>query len=327
VRILAAIVKRFFQLAVLSLLVASATFALSSLLPGDFFSTQELDPTIRRQTIELMRHRDGLDQPILVQYGRWLTRCAHLDFGESHFYQQPVRSIVLDALTKTLWIGIPALMIGMLGGILLGTFHALNRDNSLGLGLDLLSTVALALPTLILGLGALLLAAFTNWFPLGSMSSSSLPDAGFLTWFTDRIHHLVLPVACLTVPILVFVERIQCAATQDVLHVHYVRAVRARGVARRRIFLHYLLRPALNPIMSIAGPLCASILSGSLVLEVIFAWPGLGQVTLNALLNQDTTLVVGCVVGSTILLVTGNLVADILLLLLDPRTRLQDGTI
>lgn len=326
-RILAAIAKRMLQLVVLSLLVTSATFFLSFLLPGDFFSAQDLDPTIRRQTVDLMRHRYGMDQPVFVQYGHWMNRVVHLDLGESRFYQQPVRNIVWDALLKTLWMGLPALLIGMFAGILLGTTHALRRDKPLGLALDLFSSVALALPTLVLGLGALLLAAVTHWFPLGSMNSSSLPDASFLTWFADRIYHLLLPVFCLTVPILVYVERIQCAAVQDLMDAPYIRAAHARGLTESRIFIHYLLRPSLNPILSTSGPLFASILSGSLVLEVIFAWPGLGQATLNALLNSDIALVVGCVVGSTILLVTSNLAADVLLVLLDPRTRIPDGTI
>ncbi len=274
-----------------------------------------------------MRERYGMDQPVLVQYGRWLDRVVHLDLGESRFYQQPVRDIVLDALLKTMWIGLPALLIGMLAGILIGTTHGLNRDAPFGLALDLLSSVALALPTLVLGLGALLLAASTHWFPLGSMNSAGLPDSSFSTWLADRIHHLVLPVSCLTVPILVYVERIQCAAAQDLVDDPYVRAAHARGLTESRIYFHYLLQPSLNPVLSTSGPLFASVLSGSLVLEVIFAWPGLGQVTLNALLNWDTALVIGCVVGSTILLVTGNLAADILLLLLDPRTRVQGGTI
>ncbi|MGA2264616.1 MAG: ABC transporter permease [Acidobacteriota bacterium] len=326
-RILTVILKRVLQLAVLALLVTSASFLLSSLIPGDFFSAQELDPTIRRQTIDQIRHRYGLDQPLLVQYGRWLGRCVQLDLGDSLFYQRPVRGIVLDALAKTLWMGIPALLLGMLGGIFLGAMHALNRNNFFGLALDLLSTVALALPTLVLGLGALLLAAHTHWFPLGSMGSASLQDPRFLAWFADRIHHLLLPVACLTLPILAYVERIQCAALIDLLNAPYVRAARARGLAQRHIFLHYQLRPSLNPILSTSGPLLGSILSGSLVLEVIFAWPGLGQVTLNALFSRDLSLVIGCVVGSTILLVAGNLLADILLLTLDPRTRVAGGAI
>lgn len=326
-RIFTAILKRFLQLAVLSFLVTSATFFLSSLIPGDFFSAQQLDPTIRRQTIEQLRHLYGLDQPTIVQYAHWLSRCAHLDLGESLFYRRPVRSVVLDAVTKTMWMGIPALALAIVGGVFLGAIHAIFRDRSVGLTLDLLSTIALALPTLVLGLAALLLAAHTNWFPLGSMSSSSLQEPRFLAWLADRIHHLVLPVTCLTLPILAYVERIQCAATQDLLNEPYVRAARARGLARHRIFLRYLLRPSLNPILSTSGPLLGSVLSGSLVLEVIFAWPGLGQATYDALFSRDLPLVVGCVVGSTVLLVAGNLVADLLLLIFDPRTRAQGGAL
>ncbi len=326
-RIFAAISKRVIQLAAVSLLIASATFFLSTLLPGDFFSAQELDPAIRRQTVDLMRHRYGMDQPVVVQYGQWLTRCFRLDFGDSRYYQQPVRQVVLDSLARTLWMGLPALAIGMLAGMLIGMIHAINRENRLGITLEFLSTLALALPTIILGLCALLLAAWTRWFPLGGMGSSSLQDVQFWTWLSDRIYHLVLPVSCLTVPVLVYVEKIQCTATQELIHEPYVRAAYARGLPRLHVWLHYLIRPALNPILSTSGPLFAGVLGGSLVLEVIFAWPGLGQATLNALLSRDTTLVVGCVAGSTILLVVGNLFADILLLLLDPRARVGEGNL
>lgn len=327
VRIFSALFKRTLQLALLSLLVASATFALASLIPGDFFSAQELDPNARRQTIDLERQRHGLDQPLLVQYGRWLTRCARLDFGESLFYASPVRDVVLDAGTRTLWIGVPALVLGILGGILIGVAHAMHREHTIGLAVDLISTIALALPSLVLGLAALLFAAATRWFPLGSVGSFDLQSVSFLPWILDRVHHLILPTACLTVPILVYVERIQCAATQDILGEPYVRAARARGLSRHRVFSHYLLRPALTPILSTLGPLLGSILSGSLVLEVIFGWPGLGQVTLNGLLRMDLPLVLGCVVGSTVLLVCGNLLADILLLAVDPRTRIGEKSL
>ncbi len=320
-RIFPAILKRVLQLAVLSLAVASATFLLASFVPGDFFSTRGLDPSVRPQTLELMRHREGLDQPFAVQYARWLQRCVRMDFGDSLFYGRPVRGIVLDALGRTLWLGLPALTLALVLGVFVGTLHAVYRERTLGLALDLLSTVALGLPTLVLGLGALLLAAHTRWFPIGSMNSPSLQDTRFWIWAADRAHHLVLPVACLTLPILAYVERIQCAAAKEVMSAAHVRAARARGLSRPRIFVHHLLRPSLNPILSTTGPLLGGVLSGSLVLEVIFSWPGLGQVTLNALFNRDQSLVVGCVVGSTILLVAGNLLADVLLLASDPRTR------
>ncbi len=326
-RILAAILKRVLQLAVLSLLVASATFFLSALIPGDYYSAQELDPAVRRQTFDRLRQADGLDQPLFVQYTRWLRRCMRLDFGDSLFYRRPVHSLVLDALAKTLWIGIPALALGLTCGTLLGTVHAVFRKRALGIVLDLLSSVVLALPTLVLGLCALVFAARTNLFPLGSLNVSTLGETQFMAWLFDRIHHLMLPAACLTLPIMAYVERIQCAATREVLDEPFVRAARARGLTRRQIFFRHLLKPSLNPILSTAGPLLGSVLSGSLVLEYIFSWPGLGQITYFALLNIDLSLVAGCVVGSTILLVTGNLAADILLLILDPRTRVRGGAL
>jgi peptide/nickel transport system permease protein len=152
-------------------------------------------------------------------------------------------------------------------------------------------------------------------------------SAGFLPWLLDRMHHLLLPVACLVIPILVYVERIQCAAVQEVIPQTYVRAARARGLSAARIFLNYCLRPALGPLLSTIGPLLAAVLSGSLVLEVIFAWPGLGQVTLNALLRLDLPLLLGCVIGSMVLLICGNLAGDLLLLVLDPRTHITEESL
>ena len=325
-RILAVILKRVLQLAALSLLVTLATFFLSSMIPGDFFTAQELNPAVRRETIDQMRHRRGLDQPMPVQYLRWLGRCTRLDFGDSDFFGRPVRGVVLDALAQTLWMAIPALALGLAGGIIFGTIHAIHRNRVAGQVFDLVSAITLSLPTLVLGLGALLLAAQTHWFPLGGMSSAGMQSPSFPTWLLDRLRHLVLPVGCLTLPIFAYVEKIQCAATQDCLDQPFLRAAHARGLKPLRIFFQYLLRPSLNPVVSTSGPLLGSILSGSLVLEVIFGWPGLGQVTYNALFNRDTALLVGCVVGSTILLVAGNLAADLLLIALDPRVRGQGDT-
>ncbi len=323
--ILAAILKRFGQMAILAALVASATFLLSSSIPGDFFSAQSLDLAARRQNLELLRRSSGLDQPLMARYLQWLERCARLDLGDSLFYRRPVRGVVLGALANTLWIGIPALAIGLLGGIFFGTLHGTRRGKPAAVALDVFSSAALGVPTLVLGMAALLIAARTAWFPLGSMNSVGAEDAGFLSWLFDRARHLVLPVACLAVPVLAYVEKVQCAATCELLGEAYVRAAHARGLMPHRIFMRHLVRPSLNPVLSTFGPLFASVLSGSLVLEVIFAWPGLGQVTYDGLFARDDLLVIGCVVGSTALLVLGNLSADFLVLILDPRTRARRG--
>jgi peptide/nickel transport system permease protein len=317
------LLKRAAQLVLLTLLVSLITFWLSSILPGDFFSAHLLDASVQRETVEQLRHKYGLDQPFYIQYARWFSNLLHLDLGYSLFYQRPVMGIVADALANTLWIGIPALVLGFGAGIGLGTAHALLGRRLAGRLLDLFSAIALSLPSLLLGLAALLFAAHTHWFPLGSMNSLGNQDAGILRWAADRIHHLILPVACLTIPVLAYVERIQRAATQEASQELYVRAAKSRGLSAPRLFFHYILRPGLNPVLSIAGPMMGGILSGSLVLEVIFAWPGLGQITYDALFNSDLFLLAGCVMGSSVLLVFGSLLADFALIALDPRTRSQ----
>jgi peptide/nickel transport system permease protein len=218
-------------------------------------------------------------------------------------------------------MGVPALILGMAGGVLLGSLHAACRNRRTGRLLDFVSSIALSLPSLVLGLAALLLASRTQWFPLGSMSSLAGQELSALGWLADRARHLVLPVACLTVPILASVERIQWGAAREAFDELFIRSARARGIGGLRIFLHYIVRPSLNPVLSTSGPILGTVLSGSLVLEIIFAWPGLGQITYNALFSRDLFLLVGCVVASATLLIAGNIAADLALIALDPRTR------
>ena len=320
-RIVHFILKRFAQLMLLLLLVTAATSLLSSLIPGDFFAAQELDPTISRETIQQLRQQHGLDQPALIQYAGWLKNLLRLDLGYSLFYRAPVGEVLLSALGKTLWLAIPALLMGTIGGVLLGTLHATWRGRPAGFTLDVLSTIVLSLPSLLLGLGAMLLASRTGWFPLGSMSAPTLDGTNTFTWFLDRLHHLILPVACLSIPILATVERIQHTAARQTLDEAYVRSARARGLSPWRIFARHLLRPSLNTVISTSGPLFGAVLSGSLVLEVIFSWPGLGRITYDALFSRDVFLLLGSVIASSVLLVIANLTADVMLLRLDPRTR------
>lgn len=313
--------KRTAQFLLLSFAVAFITFWLSSAIPGDFFSLHLVDASIQKEAVEQLRHRYGLDEPFYTQFAHWFGKLLHLDLGQSLFYQRPVSSVVAHALANTLWMGIPALILGFGGGLVIGALHAISAKRMLGRMLDLLSSVALSLPSLLLGLAALLFAAHTRWFPLGSMNSLADQGTGALHWIIDRFHHLCLPVFCLTLPVLAYVERIQRAAMQSSDNQLYLRSGRARGLRSPRIFLHYMLRPGLNPVLSIAGPMLGGILSGSLVLEVIFSWPGLGQITYDALFNRDLFLLAGCVLGSSFLLVLGNLMADLALFALDPRTR------
>lgn len=326
-RIVYFLLSRAAQLIGIALLLTFAMFLLSSIIPGDFFSLHLADSSVRAETVEQLRHEYGLDQPAYIQYLQWLKRLMRLDLGHSLFYQRPVSQVVIEAFFRTLWIGIPALILGFGIGILLGAFRGVFVNHPLGRILDLFSTIALSMPSLLLGMMALLFAARTGWFPLGSMNSVESLDAGLWQWLADRLHHLVLPVVCLSIPILAYVERIQFAATQSGAHHAAARAGRARGLSPIRIFFQYIVHPGLNPVISISGPMLGAILSGSLVLEVIFSWPGLGQITYDALFNSDHFLLAGCILGCGILLVAGSLLADIALMVLDPRTRALAGRV
>jgi len=315
------LMKRALRLGLLAFTVTSATFFLVSLIPGDFFTALEANPNIRPETVTRLREEYGLGDPVYLQYVHWVERSLHLDFGYSLFYGSAVSSVVGNALPNTLWMGVPALLLGCVAGAILGTFHAVHQQRPAGYLLDFLSAVTLSLPPLILGLAALMFASGTQWFPVGGMSAVSLESPHPLAWILDRLHHLALPVACIGLPVTAIVEKIQYAAAKNTLVQLHVRSARARGLSRRRILLMHVLLPSLNPVLSVFGPLLGAVLSGSLVLETIFSWPGLGKATYDALFNTDIYLLLGCVACGGVLLALGNLVADLLLFLLDPRTR------
>ncbi len=225
-RLAAAFFRRALQLVLVIFLVTSATFLLSALIPGDFFSIHQADPTISADTIRQMRHSYGLDLPVHEQYLRWMRNLVDLDLGYSLFFRTSVRSVVTEALLRTLWLGLPALILGICAGVALGTLHGLHHDRPAGHALDFLSSVALSLPSILLGLSALMLAAQTHWFPLGGMNSANLEEPGLWAWLADRIRHLALPSLCLTIPIAASVERIQHAATRGSLDELFVRSAR-----------------------------------------------------------------------------------------------------
>lgn len=319
-RIAAFLLTRAVRFLLLSLCAALLTFWLSSVIPGDFFSTHLLNPSVRIETVEQLRREHGLDQPFYTQFFLWVKNVVHLDLGQSMFYQRPVLSVVVNAITVTMWMALPALMLGAAAGVLFGTVHGLTAGRPIGKLLDVLSAIILSVPTLLVGITALLFAADTQIFPLGGIEPLENP-AGLLDWMAGRARHLVLPVLSLAIPIAAYIERIQYSAAGEICREPYVRLARSRGLSRMRIFFHYVLRPGLNPVLSVSGPLLAGVLSGSLVLEVLFDWPGMGQITYDALFNSDLQLLTGCVMGSGLLLVSGNLLADFALILLDPRTR------
>lgn len=316
------VLRRLLQLVPLLLAVVVLTFVLLKLAPGDYLTTLADDPQVSAATLDAMRHRFGLDQPWTTQLILYLRNVIlHLDFGESFSRQQPVFAVLREGLLNTLLLAVAGALVTWGLAIPLGAWAAARQGTAVDRTLSLVAFVGLSVPEVLSGLLLLMLAANTGWFPVGGMRSldwESLPLAGRVL---DVLRHLVLPALVVGLVPLASRMRQMRASLLDVLRLEYVTTARAKGLDERTVVMKHALRNALNPLVTLFGYTLGSLLSGSLVAEIIFSWPGLGRVTYEAILARDQYLVVGSVLMASVVLVLGNLVADLLLAATDPRIR------
>jgi peptide/nickel transport system permease protein len=316
------LIRRLFQTIPVLLGVSALTFLLMQLAPGDFVTLMGQNPGVNAATLEAMRHRFGLDQPWYWQYLLYLRNLVfHLDFGESFTRHQPVFLVLREALGNTLILASASALVTWGLAIPLGVWAAASRGRAVDRAVGLAAGFALAVPELLSGLLLLLLAAHTGWFPVGGMHSAGWDEMSALARAVDLGRHLLLPALVVgSVPLAARLRQMR-ASMLDVLGLDYVTAARARGVPERSVLFRHALRNALNPMISMFGLTLGALVSGSFVAEVVFSWPGLGRVTVEALLAEDPYLVMGALLMSTVVLVAGNFTGDVLLRLADPRLR------
>jgi peptide/nickel transport system permease protein len=316
------VLRRMLQTVPLLLGLSALTFLLLHLAPGDFLSTFMENPAISPESLESMRRRFGLDRPWWQQYLLYLRNLVlHLDLGTSFSRQQPVAVVIGAALGNTLLLSLAAALVTWGLAVPLGVIAAVRRGGWLDRGLSLAAFAWLAVPEVLSGLLLLLLAARTGWFPVGGMHGLDWESLGPLGRAADVARHLVLPALTAGLVPLAGRMRQMRSSLLDVLRLEYVTAARARGLREGAVVGRHALRNALNPMITLFGYTLGSLLSGAFVAEVVFAWPGLGRVTYDALMAQDPYLVMGCVLVASLVLVAGNLVADLLLAASDPRIR------
>ncbi len=316
------LLRRLLALVPLLLGVTFLAFLLIYLAPGDFLSQMAENPTVSAETIAAMRHKFGLDQPWYVQYVLWLKNVFfHLDFGESFAYRQPVFSVILPRLGNTLLLSLAAAIVAWGLAIPLGIISAVRQYSWVDKTSSFISFVGLSIPEIFFGLLMMYMAAKTGWFPVGGMHSLDYDELNWGSKLLDLGRHLFLPALVLgTVPLAGRMRQMR-ANLLDVLRLDYVTTARAKGLAENKVVWKHAVRNAINPLITLFGLTLASLLSGSFIVEIVMAWPGLGSLTLDALLKQDLYLVMGSVVIAATMLLLGNLVADILLALADPRIR------
>lgn len=314
------VLRRLLQTFPLLLGISALTFLLLQLAPGDFLATMAENPQISPETLAHMRHAFGLDQPWYVQYLLYLKNVfLHLDFGQSFAYHEPVFQVLRTGLANTLLLSGAAALVTWGLAIPLGVIAAVRRNGWPDRTLSLAAFLCLSVPEILSGLLLLLLAARTRWFPIGGIHDLAWDDMGAWARTVDLLRHLALPALVVGLVPLASRMRQMRGNLLDVLRLDYVTTARAKGLGERAVIYRHALRNALNPLITLFGFTLGSLVSGSFVAEYIFDWPGLGLLTLEAINKQDQYLVMGAVLMASVVLVAGNLVADLLLAAADPR--------
>jgi oligopeptide transport system permease protein len=288
-------------------IIITITFFLMRMAPGGpFDQEQSVSPQVRAN----LERAYGFDQPIYVQYGRYLTSLSHGDFGPSFKYKDfTVTELIGQGFPVTFELGIIAMMLALSIGVPLGTFAALHHNSHADYATMSLAVMGIAIPSfVILPFLGLMFGVYLHWLPVTG-------------WNAGSVRHLVLPVIALGLPPLAYIARLTRGSMLEVLGSHYIRTAFAKGLPLRTIILRHALRPALTPVASYLVPAVASIMTGSLVVETIAGLPGIGRYLVQGAINRDYTLVLGMVIIYSALLIGMGLLVDLLYVWLDPRLR------
>ena len=314
------VLRRLLQTIPLLVGISALSFILLQMAPGDFLNQMAENPAISPATIDAMRRNFGLDQPWYVQYGMYLRNILlHFDFGESFSRHQPVFTVIREGLANTLLLAGAAALVTWGLAVPLGVLAAVRQYSWVDKTLSLIAFVWLSVPEILSGLLLLMLAARTGWFPVGGMHSIDYDSLSALGKARDLAWHLALPALVVGLVPLAGRMRQMRGSLLDVLRLDYVTTARSKGLDEGVVIYKHALRNALNPMITLFGYTLGALVSGSFVAEIIFSWPGLGRLTLDAILTQDQYLVMGSVLMASVVLILGNLIADLLLALADPR--------
>jgi peptide/nickel transport system permease protein len=306
--------------ALLLVAVSLLCFALFELSPGDYFDEARLNPQISRDAINALRSEYGLDRPFLTKYAYWIQSVFRGDWGFSLAYGTPAAPILWNRAKNTLVLTVTAMLVAWLIGVPVSVHSASARGVSLSL-VRAAVAVLNALPDILIALLLMLIAARSGLFPVGGMSSVDLLPGGAWTKAQDVARHLILPALALSLAALPPIIAHGATAMTQALESPFIKAARAHGIPRWRLLYRHALPVAVNPLISLFGLSIGTLLSSSLLIEAAMGWPGIGRLMLDATLQRDLYLVIGAIMLSSLFLIAGNLLADLLLYAADPRIR------
>ncbi|CAM5763023.1 ABC transporter permease [Labrys miyagiensis] len=312
------LVGRFVQSLLLLLLVSMIGFAVLHLAPGGPLSQFALVPGLTQADLARIAHEMGLDRPLPLQYWEWLSRLLEGDWGRSYRDSQPVLAVIGARLPATLELMISAILIAVVIGMSIGILGAVRRYSIFDTLATVGAMIALSIPTFWFGLITIyLFAVKLQWLPAGNRTT-----VGGSGTFLDYVHHLIAPALVLALVEVAIWSRYMRTSMLDVIHQDYIRTARAKGLPERTVLFHHAFRNALLPMITLAGLEVPTLLGGALVTETVFTWPGMGRLFLDSLGYRDYPVVMGILMFSAILVLLGNLLADLLCAVADPRIRL-----
>lgn len=298
-------------------------FFLIHLAPGDAASVLAGESgAASPEYMEQLRHKFGLDQPLATQFGVYLLNMLHLDLGYSFRNDSPVGSLIVDRLWPTGLLMLTAFAAALLIGTLLGLVAATGRNSWRDAVISLVSLVAYATPGFWLGLMMIVVFAIRlGWLPTSGYDTVSADNEGWdEVWDVGR--HLVMPAVALALFYLAVYARVMRASVLEQVGMDYVTTARAKGQTEARVMTGHVLRNALLPVVTMAGVQAGNLIGGSIVVETVFGWPGVGTLAFNALQSRDLNLLLGIFFVSACLVVVINLAVDLVYVCLDPRMEL-----
>lgn len=297
------------------------TFLLIQLTPGNFFDALKLDPRISPETIAHYEKLYRLDRPLMEQYGAWLKNLFLGDFGYSFYYSCPVGKILQGRLFNTFVLSLSSLLFTWFVAIPLGIVMAMYRNRLIDKLLSFLSFLCLSVPSFFLAILLLYVVSIVGGLPLGGMQSVDTEQMGFWAKFFDLVAHLIIPTIVISIGTMAGLQRLMRGNMLEVLGQPYILAARAKGLSEQKVIFRHALRNALNPMITILGYHFSELLSGAALVEIICNWPGIGSLMLTAVRAKDVYLVMASMIMGGVLLLVGNLCADIMLAWADPRIR------
>lgn len=314
------IFKRILQTIPLLVIVSLISFFIIRLSPVDPLAELRLNPSISQETLQKEQKRLGLDKPIIVQYGLWAKSFVQGDLGVTSAGEK-VSVKLAERIPNTLILTLIVIFMTWSVGVPLGILGAIYNKTKLDRILTILSSVGMAIPSFFFAILLLIFAVKSGWFPVGGLTSYNFSDLNFFGKILDISKHLVLPVTVLFTLSLAGLQRQMRANMLEVLDSDYIKFARAKGLSETKIIFKHALRNAINPMITLLGFEFAGLLSGAALTEYVFQYPGLGRLILEAVMKSDINLVMASLMIGSIMLVLGNLLADILLIITDPRVR------